>query len=109
MSVTTDNDTKLNEPTVSYGQNLANNEKQRKVTNPSQGVFNEVIEDIGGGVLDMSLDKIRSQAKNLMDKHQEQSKVRFDRHRKKVSIMTLLAIPQVITAHPKNRHCSDTV
>lgn len=55
----------------------------RKVTNPSQGVFNNVIEDMGGGVLDTSLDEIRSQAKNLIDKDQERSKERFDRRRKK--------------------------
>lgn len=55
----------------------------RRVTNPSQGVLSDVIDDMGGGMMNQSLPDIRNQAKNLIDQSQERNKERFDKRRKK--------------------------
>ena len=47
---------------------------RRRVTNPSQGILNEVISDTGDGLVQGSLEDVRADASYLMQKQNEVSK-----------------------------------
>lgn len=53
----------------------------RRVTNPSQGILNDVISDVGAGLVG-SIDDARANASCLMQKQSQISKERYDSNRK---------------------------
>lgn len=50
----------------------------RRVTNPSEGILNDVINDLGNGIIDTSLDETRREAKRLIDSQQAKDKKQYD-------------------------------
>lgn len=56
----------------------------RTVSNPSQGILNDVIDDIEEGS-NKTLQEIRSEASERIKRNQETNKIRYDKHRKKAT------------------------
>lgn len=54
----------------------------RRVTNPTEGILNDVIDDIGSGVVDSSLKEIRDNAKSLIDTQQEKLRIRSNNNKR---------------------------
>ena len=55
---------------------------RRRVTNPSQGILNEVISDTGDGLVQGSLEDVRADASYLMQKQNEVSKKQYNSRKK---------------------------
>lgn len=69
------------------------------VTNPSQGILNEVISDVASGsVTDVDLSKTRSDASELIQIQQEKSKEKFDKHRNTTVVFNEGDLVRVIRA-----------
>lgn len=71
----------------------------RRVTNPSEGILNDIIEDTGSGLDHTNPDEVRQNVKSLIDSQQNKDKKRYDsskliRHYKTGTLVRVLrAIP----------------
>lgn len=72
----------------------------RKASSTSQGILNEVMDDIGSGVSDKSLDEVRKEAAELIQANQIANKSRFDSRRKKPTSYKEGDLVRIIKAAP---------
>lgn len=68
------------------------------VTNPSQGILNDIISNSGSESTKESLDKIRSEANELIQSQQQRSKESFDRRRNRNVVFHVGDLVRVIRA-----------
>lgn len=54
----------------------------RRVTNPSQGILNEIVSDVGNGLTEGTIEDVRAEASCLMQEQSRTSKKRYDSRKK---------------------------
>lgn len=58
----------------------------RKISNPAQGILNDLVNDVDDGTTNKNIEEMRSEAADLIRKNQEVNKRRYDSRRKKPTV-----------------------